>query len=47
MSKSSECVDIEMREDCENKKGDVKQNEKDAKRDDIKKSNVQQNEKNC
>ena len=28
VSKSSECVYIEMREDCENKKGDVKQNEK-------------------
>ena len=47
VSKSSECVDIEMREDCENKKGDVKQNEKDAKRDDIKKGNVKQNEKDA
>ena len=47
VSKSSECVDMEMREDCENKKSEVKQNDKDAKRDDIKKGNVKQNEKRC
>ena len=50
VSKSSECVNIEMREDCENKrddnkKSDLKQNEKDAKRDGNKKSDLKQNEK--
>ena len=45
VSISSESVDIEMREDCENKKSDLKQNEKDAKRDDNKKSDLKQNEK--
>ena len=47
VSKSSECVDMEMREDCENKKSEVKQNDKVAKRDDIKKGNVKQNEKDA
>ena len=47
VSISSESVDIEMREDCENKKSDLKQNEKDAKRDGSKKSDLKQNEKDA
>ena len=47
VSISSESVDIEMREDCDIKKSEVKQNEKDAKRDDNKKSDLKQNEKDA
>ena len=45
VSISSESVDIEMREDCDIKKSEVKPNEKDVKRDDNKKSDLKQNEK--
>ena len=47
VSISSESVDIEMREDCDIKKSDLKQNEKDAKRDGNKKSDLKQNEKDA
>ena len=47
VSISSESVDIEMREDCDIKKSEVKQNEKDAKTDDNKKNDLKQNEKDA
>ena len=40
VTKSSESLDIEMREDCENKKGDLKQNDKDSKKGDMKKGDL-------
>ena len=40
VTKTSEYVDIEMREDCQNKKGDMKQNHKEAKIGDMKKGDM-------
>ena len=42
VTNGSEYVDIEIREACENKKGDMKQNDKEAKKGNMKKSYMRQ-----